>query len=430
MFEFLFKYPLSAFTRGRFVLLGSWPRTVLFACICLVALALAWAMWRRRSSLQQSFRGARAFVLWGLQTALLGLLLLVLWQPAISVTALKPQENVIAVLVDDSRSMALKDGSETREEQARRILDSQLLKDLRSRFQVRLYRLGTGVERIADSTRLTASESSTQIGRGLRQIADEAGTLPIGSVLLLSDGADNSGGVDLPTLAELRRRHLPVNTIGFGSEQLSHDIEVDGLDLPPKTLEGSRLEAQVTIRQNGFGGRHARIVLTSGGSVLASRDVVLRGVPEQTQTVEFHAGKAGVKNIEARIDPLPGETNTENNRQTRVISIDNKKRRILYVEGEPRWDYKFIRRAVEDDPAIQITSMLRTTQNKFYYQGPNANELTEGFPNKEEDVFKYEGLILGSVESGFFNVSQQTVIKDFVDRRGGGLLFLGGRASL
>ncbi|MBV9938218.1 MAG: hypothetical protein JO150_06930 [Acidobacteriaceae bacterium] len=430
MFEFLFKYPLSAFTRGRFVLLGSWPRTVLFACICLAALALAWAMWRRRSSLQQSFRGARAFVLWGLQTALLGLLLLVLWQPAISVTALKPQENVIAVLVDDSRSMALKDGSETREEQARRILDSQLLKDLRSRFQVRLYRLGAGVERIADSTRLTASESSTQIGRGLRQIADEAGTLPIGSVLLLSDGADNSGGVDLPTLAELRRRHLPVNTIGFGSEQLSHDIEVDGLDLPPKTLEGSRLEAQVTIRQNGFGGRHARIVLTSGGSVLASRDVVLRGVPEQTQTVEFHAGKAGVKNIEARIDPLPGETNTENNRQTRVISIDNKKRRILYVEGEPRWDYKFIRRAVEDDPAIQITSMLRTTQNKFYYQGPNANELTEGFPNKEEDVFKYEGLILGSVESGFFNVSQQTVIKDFVDRRGGGLLFLGGRASL
>ena len=128
------------------------------------------------------------------------------------------------------------------------------LKDLRSRFQVRLYRLGAGVERITDPTHLTASEASTQIGRGLQQIAEEAGTLPIGSVLLLSDGADNSGGVDLSTLAELRRRHLPVNAIGFGSEQLSRDIEVDGLDLPPKTLEGSRLEAQVTIRQNGFGG--------------------------------------------------------------------------------------------------------------------------------------------------------------------------------
>src|SRR3954454_5067002 len=171
MFEFLFKYPVNVFSRGRFVLLGSWPRAILIAGICLAAFVLALAMWRRRDSLQQSFRGARAFVLWALQSALLGLLLLVLWQPAISVTALKPQENAIAVLVDDSRSMALKDGAESREEQAKRILDSQLLKDLRSRFQVRLYRLGAGAERIADSTRLSAGPPSTQIGRGLRQIA-------------------------------------------------------------------------------------------------------------------------------------------------------------------------------------------------------------------------------------------------------------------
>ena len=431
MFEFLFKYPFSVFSRGRFVLLGSWPRAVLFAGICVAAAALAWAMWHRRGRLQKSFRGLRAFVLWGLQSALLALLLLVLWQPAISVTALKPQENVIAVLVDDSRSMALKDGSESREEQAKRILDRQLLKDLRSRFQVRLYRLGAGVERIADAATLTASQKSTQIGRGLRQIADEAGTLPIGSVLLLSDGADNSGGVDLPTMAELRRRRLPVNTVGFGSEKLSHDIEVDGLDMPGKTLEGSRLEAQVTIRQNGFGGKHARIFLSSGGSILASRDVLLRDMAEQTQTVEFNAGKSGVKNVEVRIDPLPGETNTENNRQTRVLSVDNTKRRILYVEGEPRWDYKFIRRAVEDDPAIQVVSMLRTTQNKIYRQGiANPNELVEGFPSKPEELFKYEGLVLGSIESGFFTLSQQEAIKNFVDRRGGGLLFLGGRASL
>ncbi len=431
MFEFLFKYPVNVFTRGRFVLLGSWPRAVLVVGIGVVAAALALAMWRRRGSLQPSFRGARAFVLWGLQSALLGLLLLVLWEPAISVTALKPQENVIAVLVDDSRSMALKDGSETREEQAKRVLDSQLLKDLRDRFQVRLYRLGAGVERIADSKQLSASQASTQIGRGLRQIADEAGTLPIGAVLLLSDGADNSGGVDLSTLSEIRRRRLPVNTIGFGSEQLSRDIEVDGLDLPPKTLEGSRLEAQVTIRQNGFGGKHARVVLSSGGSVLASRDVVLRDAAEQTQTVEFNAGRSGVKNVEARVDPLPGETNTENNRQTRVLSVDNTKRRILYVEGEPRWDYKFIRRAAEDDPAIQVVSMLRTTQNKIYRQGiANPNELAEGFPSKLEELFKYEGLVLGSVESGFFNVAQQEAIRDFADRRGGGLLFLGGRSAL
>ncbi|MBV9611170.1 MAG: hypothetical protein JO091_01805, partial [Acidobacteriaceae bacterium] len=92
---------------------------------------------------------------------------------------------------------------------------------------------------------------------------------------------------------------------------------------------------------------------------------------------------------------------------------------------------KFLRRAVEDDPALQVVSMLRTTQNKIYRQGiANSSELVEGFPSKPEDLFAFQGIILGSVESSFFTLTQQQLIKDFVDRRGGGLLFLGGRWAL
>jgi len=291
--------------------------------------------------------------------------------------------------------------------------------------------LGNGIERIPDLDVLHGNEPSTQIGKGLRQIADEAATLPIGAVVLVTDGADNSGGVDLETLSEIRRRRVPVNTIGIGREQLVNDVELDGLDLPNKALPGSRLEAQATIRQNGFGGKRAKLVLTSAGTVLASRDVELRDVPEQVETIEFSAGKQGVQNIEARLDPLPGEQNLLNNHVTRVLSIDNAKRRILYVEGEPRWEYKFLRRAVEDDPALQVVSMLRTTQNKIYRQGiSNPNELAEGFPTTPEELFAFQGLILGSVESAFFTNTQQQLIQQFVDRRGGGLLFLGGRWAL
>ena len=101
------------------------------------------------------------------------------------------------------------------------------------------------------------------------------------------------------------------------------------------------------------------------------------------------------------------------------------------MEGEPRWEYKFLRRAVEDDPALHIVSMLRTTENKIYRQGiENPNELADGFPNKPEDLFEFQGLILGSVESSFFTATQQELIKEFVDRRGGGVLFLGGRWAL
>ena len=103
------------------------------------------------------------------------------------------------------------------------------------------------------------------------------------------------------------------------------------------------------------------------------------------------------------------------------------KRRILYVEGEPRWEYKFIRRAEDDDPNVQVVSMLRTTENKIYRQGINdPKELADGFPTSADDLFAYQGMIIGSVEAGYFTPAQQDLIQQFVDRRGGGLLMLGG----
>ncbi len=431
MFEFLFKYPLSVFEKGQLVLLGSWPRWALVIAVLAAAVGLAVFLVRPRRQFIKALRGYRSIVLWALDWLLLAVLLLLLWQPAISVTALKQNQNIIAVVVDDSRSMSLKDSGDSREQEAVHLLENGLLKDLQSHYQVRLYRLGGSVERINSLSQLSAQQPATQIGRGLRQLADEAATLPIGSIVLASDGADNAGGIDQKTMAELQRRRLPVNTIGFGSTELSKDLELDGFTVSNKALEGSRLEAQITIRQNGFNGKQTRLNLSGGGKVLASRDIVLSNTGKQTESLEFNAGTAGVQSLEVRIDPLDGETNSENNRLTRVLLVTTGKHRILYVEGEPRWEYKFIRRAVDDDPAISVVSMLRTTQNKIYRQGISSpDELAEGFPTKPEDLFEYDGLLIGSVEEAFFTPGQAQAIKSFVDRRGGGLLLLAGRWAL
>jgi uncharacterized membrane protein len=430
MFEFLFKYPAAVFSKGSFVLLGSWPKWVLALLVIACACGLGYAFWRKRTRLKGSFNPARAAVLWGLQSALVATLLLLLWQPAISVTALRPQQNIVAVLVDDSRSMSLADDGNNREQQALSVLNRDLLPNL-SRYQVRLYRVTDHLARIPNTNNLHSDGGATQIGSALKQLASEAGTLPIGSVVLLSDGADNAGGIDLDAMTELRRRRLPVNTVGFGKLAIQNDIELERLSVPATALQNSRLQAQIAIHQNGFAGQKTSLIVTSGGRVVAGRDVVLKDGPEQVETVEFNAGPAGVKDLQATLQPLAGEQNRENNRLTHTISVDGTKRRLLYVEGEPRWDYKFIRRAVEDDPAIEVVSMLRTTQTKVYRQGiSNPSELLDGFPIKEEDLFDYQGIVLGSIESGYFNPAQQRAIQDFVDRRGGGLLFLGGRAAL
>jgi uncharacterized membrane protein len=441
MFEFFFKYPPEVFSKASFVLLGSWPRWWLVLFVLIAAGALAFNLrcgFRLQTAASSSGAASlalrwRTAGLWILQTTLVSLILFLLWQPALSIAALKPLQNIVAVVIDDSRSMSVEDKGTARIDAAKRVLNDNLVNDLSKRFQVRLYRLDVGLARLPanDTSSFAATAPATRIGAGLEELAREASTLPIGSIVLLSDGGDNSGGIGRDTIAQLRAHRLPVNTIGFGSPRMEKDIELESLDVPANALSRSRLEARVSLRQEGFNGANVTLTLLAGGAVAGSRQIKLSSSGTQTETIGFDAGAAGVKNLEARIDPVSGETNAGNNRLTRTILVDDSKRRILYIEGEPRWDFKFLRRAVDDDPVVQVASLLRTTQNKIYRQGiASPEDLAEGFPNRPEELFSYQGLILGSVETAFFTITQQEIIKQFVDRRGGGILFLGGPASL
>ena len=352
-----------------------------------------------------------------------------LWQPALSVATLKPQQNIVAVVVDDSRSMATKDGGVGRRDQVvRAFLNGGLLKTLKEKFQVRLYRLGDHLERFDNPDQLNASQPATHIAPALKEVVAESATLPIGAVVLLSDGADNSGGIDLDTISEIRRQRIPIHTVGFGREQFDKDVEVEEVQMPAKALPSSRLEAQVSFKQHGYSGRKLRVDIKEGGRILGSGEITAKadGI-QQTEAVSFNAGpKAGVKNVDIGIQPFDDEENQNNNKVTRVIAVSNSKPRILYMEGEPRWDYKFLRRAVEDDKNIEVDGILRTTQNKIYVlTETNDESLKNGFPTKVEDLFKFQAIILGSVEAGYFTPMQQDLIQQFVDRRGGGLLFMG-----
>src|SRR6266849_540887 len=110
MFEFLFKYPLTVFSRGTFVLLGGWPVWLLGAAIVAAAVALGMLVWRR-STAGARVTGIRSALVWLLQTLLASVLLLMLWHPALSVATLRPQQNIVAVVVDDSGSMAIEDAA-------------------------------------------------------------------------------------------------------------------------------------------------------------------------------------------------------------------------------------------------------------------------------------------------------------------------------
>jgi uncharacterized membrane protein len=431
MFEFLFKYPASAFSRGELVLLANWPKWVLGILLLATSAGFALLLRAKLPKTIPALRSWRMAVLWSLQTALAALLLTLLWQPALMVAELKPQQNIIAVVVDDSRSMGTTENGSTRQAQAVKALEGGVLTDLQKRFQTRLYRMDSKLNRVNGLDELHAAAAVTRIGDSLRQLADETTDLPIGAVVLLSDGSDNSGGIDLDTISALRSRHIPVHTVGFGREQ-SQDVEINDVSLPTRALADSRLAASVSFHQRGYAGRKGMLAVRDGAKVLTTREITFG--PDgniQTENLLFNAGAAGAKPLSFSIDPLPGEENRANNALTRLVEVRSDKRRILYIEGEPRWEYKFIRRAEDDDRIVQISSMMRTSENKIYRQGiADPKELAGGFPNKVEELFPYQGIIIGSVEANYFTPEQQELIKEFVDRRGGGLLLLGGRYSL
>jgi len=428
MFEFLFKYPPAVYSRGHYVLAGPWPWWVLVALVLTAAVGLYWNA-RRRWTLMSNLRAA---AIWGLQTALIALLLLLLWRPAISVATLRPQQNIVAVLLDSSRSMAIADeDGHSRFDAASRLLKDGLIDSLGRRFQMRLYRFGDDAHRVDTAHLYNPPDSPvTRIARSLQDIAAESASLPFGAVVLLSDGAENAGGIDFDTIQRLRQTRIPVHTVGFGKEKLSRDIEVEDFSVPQRTLAGSRIEARIALRQSGLTGETARVTIRDGDNVLAAQNVNLTSEAIAVPLI-FNAGAAGALNLIARVDPLPGEENTANNALARVVNVSAHKPRILYVEGEPRWEYKFMRRAADDDPQIELVSMLRTTPNKIYRQGVrDQSELADGFPTKPEELFAYDGLIIGSVEASWFTPAQQDMIREFAGRRGGGVLFLGGRFGL
>jgi uncharacterized membrane protein len=438
MFQFLFKYPLPVFTRGRFVLLSGWPAWLLPVLIAIALGALALLIRRRSREAVPKLRGWRGWAIWTMQSGVLALLLLLLWQPAVTIGELSSQQNIIAVVVDDSRSMAVADsGGRTREAAAVGALDGGVLAGLQKRFQTRLYRLDGDLKRVEGTQGMAPVGAATHFDVGLKRLLADTSDLPLGAIVLMTDGSQNAAGlggsgIAPGTLQALRNRRIPVHTVGFGREQLAHDVEIEDVSVADKAWANTRVAATVTLIQHGYVGRNATLTVRDGDKLLAARDFEFG--PDgrlQGETLFFPAGAAGAKGLSFGIEPLAGEENLANNAITRPLLVSETKRRILYVEGEPRWEFKFIRRAEEDDASVQLVSMLRTSENKIYRQGiSNPNELADGFPARPEDLFGYSGIIIGSVDADWFTPLQQELLREYVDRRGGGILFLGGRASL
>jgi uncharacterized membrane protein len=201
--------------------------------------------------------------------------------------------------------------------------------------------------------------------------------------------------------------------------------------VPHTALRGTALVANVLVAQHGFAGRKVQLLAEDGGRIVASQEVTLRGDGEESPVrMRVVTSETGPRQLRFRIAREQGEVIAENNARDALVTVADRAEKVLYVEGEPRHEVKFMRRAVRDDRNIRLVVLQRTAENKFLRLGvEDSLELVAGFPRSREELFTYRAVILGSVEASFFTVEQMRMLADFVGERGGGLLLLGGRRA-
>jgi uncharacterized membrane protein len=254
--------------------------------------------------------------------------------------------------------------------------------------------------------------------------------------VLISDGAENGHSLSEAALRDIAAYGVPVHTVGVGPEHIDNDLELTAVDMPSSVAPGAIVTADVNVRHQGAVATLLRVY--DHDALLAARELKLTGDAKESGQdtvsrvrIEFPAGTAGVRDLRFSLEPLANERNQVNNTRRQVLNVPAARRNILYIEGEPRWEFKFIRRAVEAEKSLRLASVVRTTQNKFYRQGVSSGEeLANGLPATAKELFAYDALIVGSYEAPALTPVQHELLKQFVDRRGGSILFLAGRSGL
>jgi uncharacterized membrane protein len=430
LFNVLFKYPTFVFRQGDFTFATSRSSMLLLAIVAAIA-AASLITYRTITS---EGRGRERAVLIALRLGLLLLLFFCLLRPSLVLRAAVPQQNFLGVLIDDSRSMTIADRDDkprTDFVQQQFGPDGPLAAALSQKFVLRYFRFSSSADRLTNAADLKYGGTATHLGQALERARDELSGLPLAGLVMVTDGADTSDATLDEPLASLKARSIPVFPVGVGRDHFARDIQITRVETPRTTLKGTSLAVDVVITQTGYAGSTVPLQVEDDGRIVSSQDVTLPPDGQSaTVRVNFTANDAGARLFRFRIEPQSGEQVTQNNARDAMVEVVDRRERVLYMEGEPRPEAKFVRRAVADDPNLAVTILQRTAEDKYLRLDVGSpDEVVGGFPKTREELFAYRAIILGSVEAASFTPDQLRMLADFVSKRGGGLLMLGGRRS-
>ena len=207
--------------------------------------------------------------------------------------------------------------------------------------------------------------------------------------MIVTDGADTSDGTLDEQLASLKARSIPVFPVGVGQDRFARDIQISRVETPRFTLKGTSLSVDVVLSQTGFGGVTVPLQVEDDGRIVSSQQVTLPATARRRRCASRSRRRMPAPRLfRFRVPPQPGEQVTQNNTRDALVEVSDRREKVLYMEGEPRFEVKFIRRAVEDDENLQVMILQRTAEDKYLRLDVGSpDELVGGFPKTREELF-------------------------------------------
>ena len=367
-----------------------------------------------------------------------------------------PEKPRCAVLVDASRSMLLADaysgetgawlakrlppaatsadGKVTREAIARLLLAGgadDWLAAVASEFDISAWRFsgpgllgGAALGPDAPEFAVDAEGYSTALGDALEAVAAGAGAARPRAVVLISDGAWNAGRDPSEVARRLGQLGTAVFVVGLGDPDPPRDAAVVDFKGPKSALLGDEVLLAARVATTGMGSVRLPVELTCDGRVIESKSIATlpSGQPVNVHFT-FVPDTPGRRRFEVRIPKQEGERTADNNRAGLSLEVVERKVNVLLADGEPRWEFRFIRNVLERDPAVKVSVFLAR---------PGVGPITGGayvaeLPKEKKDLAAYDLVILGDVPRDKLPDEFLTEVADLVRRRAGALVVVAGR---
>ncbi|MES2438900.1 MAG: hypothetical protein V4584_07530 [Verrucomicrobiota bacterium] len=351
---------------------------------------------------------------------------LLLWQPEWRTVIHPDTKPQIAILWDDSKSMSTvdaalpaalseKSGIVSRAEWVEKSLASDLWKPLEA----------NGANEVTATPFATPpAENGATAGTDLEAPLTEllAKQTNLRAVVMLSDGDYNLGQPPVAAAQKLRLRGVPLFPIPVGSKVRLPDLDLLSVTAPTYGIVGENVQIPFTIRSSLDRQVRTIVRLRDENGKERSKDIVIPPNSETYDSILWRLEKEGSSTLELSVPVADGELVAANNARKFTIAGRPEKIRVLLIETLPRWEYRFLRNALERDPGVELSCLLF---HPALGMGEGKDYIRE-FPSKIEELAKYDVIFLGDVGTAQITKEQCTLIRGLVENQASGLIFMPG----